>query len=77
MWERYYGEIPKNCLIIHKDGNKENNDINNLEMITREENAVMCQKGLGISKNKNITETNILLVRLMRKTYRIKKDSKI
>ena len=35
VWEYYNGEIPSGYDIHHKDGNKANNDIENLEMIER------------------------------------------
>lgn len=37
IWEYYYGEIPKGYDIHHKDHNKDNNDISNLEMLLKEE----------------------------------------
>ena len=33
IWKEHYGEIPPNNIIHHKDRNKENNDIDNLELI--------------------------------------------
>lgn len=32
VWMQHYGEIPKGYVIHHKDGNKMNNDISNLEL---------------------------------------------
>lgn len=40
IWEAHYGAIPKGYIIVFKDGNKENCAIENLEMITRDENAI-------------------------------------
>lgn len=37
IWEQYNGEIPNNYEIHHIDHNKDNNDISNLEMLTKEE----------------------------------------
>lgn len=37
VWEQHYGELPKGYLIWHKDGNRLNDDIDNLEAITRAE----------------------------------------
>lgn len=38
VWKREHGAYPPdNCVIVFKDGNKENCDINNLEMLTRQE----------------------------------------
>lgn len=38
VYEKQHGAIPEGMVIIFKDGNKQNFDIANLEMITREEN---------------------------------------
>jgi len=35
IWEKNYGKIPMGYIIHHKDLNPENNDINNLLMLTR------------------------------------------
>ena len=35
VWIDHYGDIPKNCVIHHKDENKLNWDISNLELLTR------------------------------------------
>ena len=37
--EQFIGEIPKNMVVNHKDGNKHNNDVMNLEIITSRENT--------------------------------------
>lgn len=37
VWESVYGKLPKGHVIIHKDGDRYNDDINNLEAITRAE----------------------------------------
>lgn len=36
-WEQHFGEIPKGYVIYHKDGDVYNDDIGNLEAITRAE----------------------------------------
>jgi len=38
IYEETYGKIPKGYVIWHKDGNKDNDDISNLEAISRAEN---------------------------------------
>ena len=38
VWEEHYGEIPKGMVVDHIDGNKSNNDIKNLQVITRGDN---------------------------------------
>ena len=37
VWEMVHGELPSGMVIYHKDGNKYNDNINNLEAITRAE----------------------------------------
>lgn len=37
VWESVYGKLPKGYIIIHKDGDRYNDDLNNLEAITRAE----------------------------------------
>lgn len=37
VWEQVYGELPKGYVIFHKDGDKDNDHIDNLEAITRSE----------------------------------------
>lgn len=43
IWEQKYGSVPKGHVIIFKDGNNRNFDINNLKMITMAENALRNQ----------------------------------
>lgn len=38
IWQQHNGEIPKNHVVVFKDGNSLNCNIENLEMITMEEN---------------------------------------
>lgn len=38
VWEAFNGEIPEGYDIDHLDGNPKNNSLNNLEMVTHQEN---------------------------------------
>lgn len=38
IYEEYYGPIPKGYVVIHIDGNRYNDDIGNLEAISRADN---------------------------------------
>lgn len=37
IWEQHYGKMPDGFVIYHKDGNKHNDQIDNLEAISRSE----------------------------------------
>ena len=38
IYEEHYGKIPKNIIIHHIDGNKQNNKASNLEWVTQSDN---------------------------------------
>lgn len=40
VWEAFNGAIPENLCINHKDENKENNNLCNLELLTRAQNNI-------------------------------------
>lgn len=73
VWEQHYEKIPSGYVLIHKDNDKNNNDLDNLALITKTEYGTMHLKGLNVSSNKDITETNILIARLMNKKIKIEK----
>lgn len=50
IWEEHYGEIPKGYVVHHKDGNKLNNDIENLELMSLKEHGNMHHKGKKLSR---------------------------
>lgn len=57
VWEEHNGNIPRNCIIHHKDGNKMNWDITNLELLTRSEHIkkhkdTVHRKGIKIFAKK-------------------------
>ena len=48
--EEHYGEIPKGYVVHHKDGDKLNNDIENLEPMSLKEHGHMHHKGKKLSR---------------------------
>lgn len=46
VWEEHNGPIPKDHVIIFRDGNRLNTDISNLMMISRADNGALNQLGL-------------------------------
>ena len=52
-WIKHYGEIPENCIIHHKDHNKLNWNIDNLELLNRsqhiyEHKDIVHRKGIKV-----------------------------
>ena len=45
LFEKYYGEIPKDYQIHHKDKNRDNNCICNLSLLKKEEHLKLHKKG--------------------------------
>lgn len=39
IWEEYFGKIPSGLIVHHKNGNKEDNRIENLEIMSRAEHS--------------------------------------
>jgi hypothetical protein len=62
IWEAVNGPVPKRHLVIFADRNKNNFDIDNLILISKREFFYMCKYKL-LSKNPEITKTNVLIVR--------------
>jgi hypothetical protein len=44
IYTEYYGTIPKGMVVHHKDGNRKNNDISNLVLMTRGEHSKLHNK---------------------------------
>jgi predicted nucleic acid-binding Zn ribbon protein len=64
VWEKYNGEIPKGYAVHHKDNNKGNNDISNLELIKKEQHAhlhgtIYVTNELNDKKRRNTLEKMI------------------
>ena len=60
-WIKHYGEIPENCIIHHKDHNKLNWNIDNLELLNRsqhiyEHKDIVHRKGVPIIARKDDLE---------------------
>jgi len=47
VWEYFNGAIPSGLEINHKDGNRQNNELKNLELVTRSENIKHSYEVLG------------------------------
>ena len=83
IWYYYYGEIPKNLAINHKDGKKDNNNIENLELLTTQKNTQHAvAMGLINHKGENnqfakLTEDDVKKIRELRSEGKMYKEIKI
>lgn len=75
IWEEHFGHIPKSHVVIFKDQNKLNLDINNLVLVSRKELVRLNQNNL-IFKNSELTEAGINIARLMVKVSEKSKSNK-
>ncbi len=72
VWEKQNGAIPDGCIVTFLDGDRTNCNIENLAVITRNENARMNQNGLH-TEDKELTRTGIAVAKLMCKRAKRKK----
>jgi hypothetical protein len=71
-WTKHYGAIPKNYIVHHKDENKFNWNIDNLELITRSEHIKKHQHNLHnentrkfgeISRHHKLTQSDVNFIK--------------
>lgn len=77
-WEKHYGAIPKGYIIHHKDENKLNCSINNLELLKRGEHVLKHQNNLHneatrrfgeMSRNHKLKQSNVDFIKSHHKKY--------
>lgn len=73
IYKQYYGDIPKGHKVIYADGNKLNNDINNLILVSDNEELIMNRHKLR-TKNIELTKTGYLIAKVIDKTNMVKNE---
>ncbi len=63
MWQQAYGDIPEDCHISFKDGNRDHIELSNLFLETKEEHLEMNRRGLR-SSIPEYTEAGLNLAKL-------------
>lgn len=64
IWEQNFGEIPEGYLVIFKDGNRRNFELDNLECISKQVNLQLARKHLRY-EDAELTETGIVIAKVM------------
>lgn len=75
IWENAHGKIPKGCVILFRDGNKQNITLDNLIMVKKGVNAALNNSGL-VKYTGELKETAIRLAELKLETGRVKRGKK-
>ena len=70
--KKEFGKVPKGHALFFLDQNRQNVDINNLALITRQELAFL-NKELKASNNRDINKTKLLIARIKAKCIDIVK----
>ena len=73
IYKQYYGDIPKGHKVIYADGNKLNNDINNLILVSNSEELIMNRYKLR-TENIELTKTGCLIAKVIDKTNMVKNE---
>lgn len=63
LWEQVNGPVPDDCVLIFKDGDKQNCTLENLALVTKAENAVMNRGDLRFSTPEH-TEAGLLIAKI-------------
>lgn len=72
IYKQYFGDIPEGHKIIYADGNKLNNDINNLILVSDNEELIMNKYKLR-TENIELTKTGYLIAKVIDKTNKLNK----
>ncbi|MCU7356274.1 HNH endonuclease [Enterococcus dispar] len=76
VWEKENGPIPHNYVLIFKDGDKRNIDLENLMLVSRRELAIINKKKLLDVANA-YRETAVLTGKLIAKTAELERDKNV
>lgn len=72
IYKQYFGDIPEGHKVIYADGNKLNNDINNLILVSDNEELIMNKYKLR-TENIELTKTGYLIAKVIDKTNELNK----
>lgn len=73
VYEQYYGKIPEGYSVVFANSNKEDFDIDNL-ILVKEKELLVASKSHLFSDDKEITESGLLIAKLINRTCEIKQS---
>ncbi|MGN0489362.1 MAG: HNH endonuclease signature motif containing protein [Ruminococcus sp.] len=73
VWEEANGPIPEDCVIMFRDGDKQNCSLENLRLITKSEHATLNKLALR-SNNPETTESELLLANIAQRRSAMTKE---
>lgn len=73
VYKQHFGDIPKGYKVIYADGNKLNNDPNNLILVSNSELLIANRNHLIYDKQE-LTETGVLIAKVIDKTNKVKNE---
>ena len=75
IYEKYYGEIPEDYVVIFLDGDKNNYDIDNLYAVSKETAGTFyCISKKDKPTSKELTKLGLLIAEVKNKTNNIKEN---
>ena len=72
IYEKEYGKIPDGLNLIFLDGNKQNLNLNNLQLVTKAEDLIMNNNKF-FTQDKNLTYTGSIISKVINKKNELKR----
>ena len=72
IWEQLHGPIPDDCVVIFKDGDKQNFDPDNLALVTKAQRLQMTRRGL-FSSDPKMTEAGMMIAKVQTTAFALMK----
>lgn len=73
IYKKHFGAIPKGYKVIYADGNKLNNEPNNLMLVSNSQ-LLIANKNHLIFDDKDLTESGILICKVIDKVNKVKNE---
>lgn len=73
IYEKEYGKIPDGYIVIFKDRNRRNFDLDNLMLVSKSEFLIMNDNHL-YKENVELTETGVLIAKVIDKTNKLRRE---